>query len=361
MMRLLYTLILAAFMNSGHAQSQLCLKVEPGASHINFKPDDLNRFCSLDHYKVVFFGEQHNAVFHPELKFYLITDLYKRSGIRHVFMETSVSRAWHYNQFLRTGDTSHLYTSAASQALTGYILMWKRLFEFNKGLPEGSKITIHGVDFETSAVFPTLKMLTPTGKPVPSSLKPMMDTVNAHLADKPLHMWDIIDNKFIVYDNSGFTATLRYVQKQLLDHDDDVKAYFGDSFPVVHDIAINSGKVEVKARNRNKTMFAAIARAVEKDSIDKFIGFFGNQHTAYSVHNSLPNAVKKLKGISKKDILTIAEYAYNVKSKETAFRGRHYEKIVDLNKECKASVHPAIAVPGFSNQSDFVVISNITE
>jgi len=276
-------------------------------------------------------------------------------------METSVSRAWHYNQYLKSGDTAHVYVSAAPQALNGYIAFWKRLYEFNKGLPEGSKIMIHGVDFETTAVFQTLKQLAMPGRAVPISLQPMMDTVNAHLSDKPLHMWDVIDNKFILYDNSGFTQTLRIVQKQLLDHDDDVKAYFGDNYPVVHDIAINSGKVEVKAKNRNKTMFAAMERAIEENNIDRFVGFFGNRHTDYSVHNSLPNAVKKVKGINRKDILTIAEFAYNVKSKDTAFRPKHYQEIVDMNKDCRASVYPSNAVPRFSNESDFVVIVNIAE
>ena len=353
--------LLMVLMNTADAQSSLCLSKDPASNLIDFRPDELNRMLHLDQYRFVFFGEQHNMVFDPELKYHLITDLNKRSGTRHVFMEMSVSIAWHCNRFLQTGDTSHLYGATGGYVFSAYVRFWKRLYAYNKLLPGTSKIIIHGTDFEGTGVFPTLKELAASGQPVPLSLQPLMDTVDAHLADKPLHMWDIVDNKFILYDNSAFTSTLRYVQSQLLDHDADTRAYFRDNYTVVHDIATNSGRVEVKPASRNKTMFAVIERAVKEQHIDRFVGFFGSQHTNYNVHNSLPNATKRLKGISSTDILTIAEFGYNLKSKNTAFRRNHFQELVDLNGSCKASVHPCNMVPGFKNECDFVMIADIAE
>jgi hypothetical protein len=172
-------------------------------------------------------------------------------------------------------------------------------------------------------------------------------------------MWDVIDNKFVLYDNSGFTKTLRHLQSGFLANLEDTKRYFGINFPVVNDIINNESRVEVKANRRNKTMFAAMERIANEQHIGRFIGFFGNMHTVYSVANSFSNASKKLKGIDEKDILNICEIAYDLKSANTAFRVKHFDEIVTLNGACQATLLPATAVPGFKRNADFVVIANI--
>ena len=344
------------------AQSTLCLLNDTANGKVDFRAEELNKLLQLDKHKIIFFGEQHNASFDPQIKYHLITDLNKRTGLRHVFLEISFSSAWNINQYLQTGDTTYLYNPAWPKKTYGIsTALWARLYEYNKKLPQERKIVIHGVDFERTDVFLTLKRLAPPGQPVPELLKPVMDTVNAHLSDPPLSMWKMIDGKFVVFDNAAFTRTLRYVQKQLLAYPDVTKNYFGSNYPVAVDIITNNGPVEVRAKNRNNAMFAGMQRIIDDEKIDSFIGFFGGQHTSYMVSNSLANAAAGIKGIHKTDILNIIEFAYNTNSTDTAFRRKEFPQLVALNGSCKATILPAATTPGFKKEADFVVIANITE
>ena len=361
MTRLVSILILIHFFTIAEAQWPLCLSKDTATKSIDFRPDELNHLLHLDKYKIIFFGEQHNTSFDPEIKYHLITDLNKRTGMRHVFLEISFSTAWNLNRYLQTGDTSYLYNSALPRTYRTYARLWARLYEYNRGLPDGQKIVIHGVDFENTGVFQTLKKLSPAGQTVPAALKSVMDTIDAHLSGPPLTMWKIIDGKFILYDNSAFTSTLRYVQAQLLAYPGITKTFFGSNYSVVKDIITNDGPVEVRAKRRNKTMFTAMQRIINEQKIERFIGFFGGQHTAYTVRNSLTNAAVGLKGFHKSDILNIAEFAYDINSKDTAFRRKHFHKLLPLNGSCKATVLPAGVVPGFKKEADFVIVADISE
>ena len=331
----------------------------PVTNKIDFKGDELNSYL-LDQYKVVFFGEQHNTVFDPQVKYHLITDLNRRNAMRHVFFEMSVSRAWHCNKYLQTGDTSYLYTSKSSR-FNPYTVFYKKLYAYNSQLPDSLKIVIHGIDFETTDVFLTLTQLAPKGQTLPAALRPVMDTIEAHVSDPGLKMWDMVNGKFTLYDNTAFIKTLKYVQGELKANTTDVQNYFGDNYPVVQAIATNDAPVEVAPRRRNKAMFAAIEKAVDEQHIDRFIGFFGGMHTSYSEGSSLSNATKRLKNISANDVINIMEFAYNTKSTDTAYRSKNYQEIVNLNGTCQATLLPAREVPGYKKQADFVVIVDITE
>ncbi len=360
MTRLILVLVSIHFFTITKAQPPLCLPKVALTNQIDMRAEELNNFLHLDKYKIIFFGEQHNDRFDPEIKYHLITDLNKRTGLRHVFLEISFSSAWKINEYLRTGDTTYLYNPAWPQRFRTNTSLWVRLYEYNRGLPDEQKLVIHGVDFETTGIFHTLKKLSPTGKDVPEALKPVMDTIETHLSDPPLKMWDMVDGKFILYDNSAFTSTLRYVQAQFLAYPDATKKYFGDNYPVVDNISKNDGRVEVKAKRRNSTMFDAMQRIVNEQKIERFIGFFGGQHTTYTVGNSLANEAAGLKGFGKSDILNIAEFAYNVNSKDTAYRDKHFHEIVALNGSCGATILPAHAVPGYKKHADFVVVTDVS-
>lgn len=331
------------------------------ASDINFRAEELNSYLHLEKYRVILFGEQHNAKFDPEVKYHLITDLNTRTGARHIFLEASVSNAWHINRYLQTGDTSFLYNSTTNYSHSRYTILWEKLYEYNRRLPDSNKIVFHGVDFERSDVFQTLKQLSPAGQRVPAILQPIMDTINAHVSEPPLRMWNIINGKFVLYDNSSFTKALRYVQNQFSAHPNDTRLYFGTNYTVVKDIITNRAPVEVMPKHRNKFMFAAMERIIKEQNIERFIGFFGLEHTKYSVSHSLSNAVMELKGIRAGDILNIGEIAYDLNAKDSTFRTKHFREIVSLNGTCKATLLPSNAVPGFEKVADFIFIANITE
>lgn len=361
MPQLVALLVLLTCSIKTEAQSSFCLSPAGSTSWIDYKPGELNRFLHLDRYKIVFFGEHHNDRFDPEFKYHLITELNKLSGIRHIFMETSVSAAWRRNRYLQTGDTTYLSNSFSGYN-NSYTLFWNRLYSYNASLPDSLKIIIHGVDFETAGVFPVLKQLSPVGQSIPASLQAVMDTVAAHLSDPPLRMWEMIDGKFTLYDHSAFTKTLRYVQGQFLSHANDARAYFGSNYSVVHAIALNDAPVEVKPARRNKSMFSAISRAIKEQNIEKFAGFFGAQHTRYSVGGSISNKAMELPGIRSGDILNIAEAAYRTKpDSNSVYTVKSQEELAALMGPCKAAAMPASAVPGYKKWADFMIVVDLSE
>ncbi|RYZ49250.1 MAG: hypothetical protein EOP49_16705 [Sphingobacteriales bacterium] len=340
------------------AQNRLCLEWN-AEKDIVFEAGTLNEYLDLDKYKVILFGEQHNNVFDPQIKYELITEAHRHARIRHVFLEISVSNAWHFNRYLHTGDSNLLYILSAKRQKTPYMHFWERLYLFNRQLPDTGKIVIHGIDFETTSVFQTLLELAPAGAEIPQGLRRVMDTIYAHRNDPPLKMWNVIDNKFVLYDNASFVKTLRYVQDALADNLIETKIYFGINASVVLNIAANRTPVEVRAKRRNRTMSQAIKKITAVQGFNRFIGFFGNQHTSYGVPGSLGNNAAKLHDINRKDVLNISEIAYNLKAADTAFRIRHFQEIVNLNGSCGASLLPASYVPGFRKSADFVVITDI--
>lgn len=340
---------------SAAAQEPLCLAKGEVPGSIDFRPEAVNRYLNLDRYRVVIFGEMHNGTFNPEIEYHLITDLNRQYGFRHVFLEVSVSTAWHLNQYLRTGDTADLHIP-----FEHWRVFWKRLYDYNVERPDSLKLVFHGVDFERTGVFATLRELAPAGSAIPPSLQPMMDTAAAHISDAPLRMYDIIDGKMIIYDNAAFTRTLRYIQGELKAHAADAAQYFGSNYPMVRDIANNEGEVVVAPKPRNRTMFRTMRRIVADEHIGKFIGIFGAQHTTYTVPSSIANAVSSLPGFRQEEVLNIMEIVLHLlrQGDGQMVQLEHAEKLEALNGNCKASFLPAGAVPGYGRKADVVLIGD---
>jgi hypothetical protein len=275
-------------------------------------------------------------------------------------MEMSVSCAWHFNQYMLTGDTAYLSTPGLIATYGLWPQFWKRLYDYNNELTDNLKFIFHGTDFERSEVFSTIIALAPKSIKPPPSLQSLMDTVSAHLSDKPFQIISITNGKMKTYDNTSFTNTLHYMQHQILDNPSDAKAYFGTNYQVIKDIAANDAPVTVMPKPRNKTMVAMMRRVVEEQNIDKFAGIFGSQHTTYSVHSSIPNAIKGLKGIGKKDILNLEGVVYNLRmlSDTNNSQVQGSAKFSAINAGCKASLLTAHSVPGYGNRADYVVVGD---
>src|SRR5437762_3435380 len=128
-----YLTLIAILMTScvSFAQSPLCIAKGPTANSLDFKPDEINNYLHLERYKVFLFGEMHNGSFNPEFEFHLITDLAKYYGIRNIFKAMSVSCAWHFNQYMRTGDTSYISNRTLVANYDQWPLYWRRLYEYN--------------------------------------------------------------------------------------------------------------------------------------------------------------------------------------------------------------------------------------
>lgn len=358
MKKLLATLFVLLFAIAGFAQQQLCLPKGPAPYSIDFKADEVDNFLHGKKYKAFLIGEMHNGLFSPDMQYHLITYLNKYYGIRHVFTEMSVSCAWHFNRYLQTGDTTYYTRIPAVAAYQQWPTYWKRLYDYNQTLPEGSKIVIHGLDFERTEVFPTIMELAPQGQTPPQSLKAVMDTVAAHVHDKPLSMYRMLNGRFIEFDNSGFVTTLRYIQKQFLQHSADAKAYFGNNYPVIEDIARNNGNVEVRPKPRNRTMFSTMRRIIKEQNIQKFVGVFGAEHTSYANLSSIGNAIDRLPGYRKQDVLNIHEVVYNLRKNSKGEFENPVAGIMQLNAGCKATILPARRVQGYRHRADFVIVGD---
>jgi len=359
-MRICLTILCILLTSSAiFAQAHLCISNGQTANSIDFKPEQVDSYLHLDRYKVVLFGERHNGSFDPEIEYHLLANLNKRYGIRHVFKEIGVAAAWHFNQYLLSGDTSYLYSTPLPCTYGQWPVFWTRLYNYNSGLPDHLKFIIHGVDFERTEVFKTIIQLSPEGRSVPASLHAVMDTIAAHVADKPLGFFVFTGGRMTAtIDNSPFTKTLRYIQAQLAVHPHDAETYFGANYPVIKDIIANTSRVTVKPKPRNKTMFRAIRRAVRDHQIQKFAGIFGGQHTTYTVRSSISNAAVRLPGIRKTDILNIEEVLYNLEHGGGTSVKAH-DQIKSLNTGCKASIWPADAVPGYRKRADYVIIADL--
>jgi hypothetical protein len=355
--RYLLPLLFALISPGIFAQSPLCLAKGKSPGSIDYDAAKVDTLLHFDQYKVVLFGEMHNGSFNPEIEYHFLKHLNQAHGFRHVFLETSVSAAWHLNQYVRTGDTSVLNKMLSTAGYDQWLLFCKRMYEHNRTLPDSLKIVFHGVDFERTGVFSTILELAPAGVPPPKSLQPALDTAKAHLQDKPLAMYDFINGKFVEYDNTAFVSALRFLQKALLDNPKDAGIYFGSNYPVVQDIAANDGEVTVMPKPRNRTMFRTMSRIIREQKIDKFFGVFGSQHTIYTQPSAISNAVRKLDGIRAKDVLSIQEIVYNVRSKSDTFH-KIPAAIISLNGNCKGTLLPAAAVPGYKKRADFVLIGN---
>ena len=49
------------------AQSTLCLLNDTANGKVDFRAEELNKLLQLDKHKIIFFGEQHNASFDPQI------------------------------------------------------------------------------------------------------------------------------------------------------------------------------------------------------------------------------------------------------------------------------------------------------
>jgi hypothetical protein len=335
------------------AQNAVCLPSDGTHYGFSFPEDTVNKFLNLGKYKAVFFGEQHNDGFTPEIKYNLIVDLNRHYGYRHIFIEAGSSSAWLINRYLKDGDTTDFHPYG------GYTLFYRRLYEYNRSLPDDTKLVVHGVDFERTGVFRVIHLLAPPGKPVPAVLQPAMDTVRTHIADTVLRMYSMANGRMTLYDNSPFENRLRYLQGEFSRYSAEAKAFFGDNYSALDDIVQNEGRVIVMPKPRNKTMYRNMGKIVKKEQIDKFIGFFGSEHTKFSVSSSLTNRASGLPGFGTNDILNIVSVVYNRSGEDgTAMKFKDVERLKELNGGCKATIMRTQDVPGYRDKADYVIIAD---
>lgn len=216
---------------------------------------------------IIIVGEMHGVFGTNEIKLEIIKQLNQERNFRNIFMEISKSAAFLYNLFLSTGDTTLL----SNPTLPYYIKneekkLWSDLYKYNFGLPGSSKFRIYGVDFERIEFLKVLKLLLPKDKNPDNSI--FTQTLYKEYDS-------LIEN---VNDYKVFNKLFSRYKKYFSKNIEELKTIYGTNFYLVESIFSNKSS-QKRFNHRNETMYGNIKEAVQKNSITKFLGFFGLNHT----------------------------------------------------------------------------------
>ncbi len=356
-MRLLFTILSMLFSLVVVAQEAICLPAATFPNGIEYDTGQVSAFLHIGHYKAIFYSEQHNNTFDPELKYNLIRHLNTNYGFKDVFMEVGISAAWRFNQYLKSGDTSWLYSSRLALTAGGYGNFWRDLYAYNLQLPDSSKIIIHGVDFERTDLFSTLDLLQ-QDEDIPAALMPVHDTIKTHITDKPLIIYAVKHKKVVLLkDEEPFNQTMQYVRTAFAANDAAARVYFGENYQLAKEMLDNPGRAMLYPKPRNKTIAQLMDRDIERDGIHKFIAFFGSSHTDYTITSSITNAVAGMDGFGRNAILNIREIVYDMQA-PGGFALKAKEPFAKwiFKPGCKATIIPAAAIRPYKHKADFIII-----
>ncbi len=98
-------------------------------------------------------GEMHGIKENYTLRLNLLMFLNENAGVRHYLAEMGYSSSFYMNKYLSTGDERYLFLVTNSIAgsydhSAEDVEFWRRLYTYNKSLPEKEKIKIVGLDLE---------------------------------------------------------------------------------------------------------------------------------------------------------------------------------------------------------------------
>lgn len=126
-----------------------CIPVN--TSDMSILPD-----AALDSYKVYLVGEDHATAKNLDIHLYFIKYLNQHQNVRFIIFEDGFCNTMMLNRYLKTGDDAIITASVeGSKGSPAYSKNWydfyKELYEYNKTLPEDSKLFIVGLDVQHDA------------------------------------------------------------------------------------------------------------------------------------------------------------------------------------------------------------------
>jgi hypothetical protein len=131
----------------------ICLGQLPGEKYLSSNmhpirscdsPDQLAFLnSSLPGFRFFLSGETHGVSSNTCLRLMWLKHLYHTANVRNYLIEYPYSKSYLYNIYLETGNDSLL-----AERLQEERDFWKRLYEFNRTLPDTGKIRVTGTDFE---------------------------------------------------------------------------------------------------------------------------------------------------------------------------------------------------------------------
>ncbi len=120
----------------------------------SYDSSDYNKLTGdLNANDVFLAGEMHGIKENYTLRLNLLMFLNENAGVRHYLAEMGYSSSFYMNKYLSTGDERYLFLVTNSIAgsydhSAEDVEFWRRLYTYNKSLPEKEKIKIVGLDLE---------------------------------------------------------------------------------------------------------------------------------------------------------------------------------------------------------------------
>lgn len=141
-------------------------------STVNLDSESFSEFDifadSLDDYSVYFTGENHMFLeFNAQFQFKLLKYLHQEQGVNHFLLEQSPGLTYIMNKVVIDDKTTHMHY-LSDVLFDPFHELVSKIHDYNKALPDSSKIQIHGIDIER---FPGFSVY---------ALNLMVDTLNAN-------------------------------------------------------------------------------------------------------------------------------------------------------------------------------------
>lgn len=275
-----------------HNYTQVDISNDP-----NFKS-----FKLIDPYindKIVYFtAESHDTEINTELEFQFLKYFKSKAGIKYYLQELSYSDAIFLNKYLETGDESILkklyepFKGTFAWNKQSYE-KWKKVYDYNRTLPENQKIVIVGIDIEhqsQNAIWGMYSLI-PDSEP-PISIKPSIDELKALY-------------KSSINGNSRYNSKIVEFSKRLKDsisqYHDDYEKYFGDSlfdFQIINDNILNTIEAYYKQDGsrqdnqvfnavRDKKMYENFLKIYSHLPQGKYYGQFGLNHAFQKMQGNI--------------------------------------------------------------------------
>ena len=256
----------------------------------------------LSQSRLVILGQNSEyGAFNRKLEFKTLRYLQKTIGLRRHLMAVSPNQAYWINRFIVHGDTG-AESLLGANAESRYFKMYKAIKKLNDKLPADNKISITGIDFETSAEMPSLRIaaLLPDTL-IPEKLMIGIETlkaVAAYCKTKKVLRFEpgLVSDNENTYEYNSFSSR-KSMFSFLAIYDSlktEYKNWLGNGFFAL-DSAVNSIREYKQFEQwqstsledvwREDIFFHRTVEALNRFPKDKFLLITGRCHTPYQIVN----------------------------------------------------------------------------
>jgi len=265
---------------------------EQARSHLSENADTLDRYDQgflirsdlldkvVDDYEVFLTGETHGIALNFDLRFDFLLYFYHKANVRYLLIETPPSQAAVMNHFIETGEEVWLNRMyAALKGTFGWTRdscdYFKRVRQFNQGLPKTERIRCVGVDIEHQPQFALtyLNHLLPSGQ-IPGVIQADIEHVQAAANASPPN---VTNYRLAGVRLSESIANNHAVYQRYLGDNSFVLRLIADNIVAAKD-AYENGQQGRFSQIRDAAMYANFLKHYEKLPRGRFYGQFGDAH-----------------------------------------------------------------------------------